>query len=94
MKSLVQRILMICACVLACVPVCVMRAQGVKTPVTPAEVFALNDQSSEMRGLIERYAADLRDVRHIYTQRYSQARLVRLREFYKSWLTVPPTQKF
>ncbi len=82
------------ACVIASVPLSVLRAQTPTAPVSSLEMSALNDQSSEMRGLIERYTADLRDLNHIYAQRYAQARVAKLRGFYQSWLTVLPTQKF
>ncbi len=82
------------ACVIASVPLSVLRAQTPTAPVSSLEMAALNDQSSEMRGLIERYTADLRDLNHIYPQRYAQARVAKLRGFYQSWLTVLPAQKF
>ena len=82
------------ACVIASVPLSGLRAQTPTAPVSSLEMAALNDQSSEMRGLIERYTADLRDLNHIYAQRYAQARVAKLRGFYQSWLTVLPAQKF
>lgn len=69
-------------------------AQSVALPVTAAERTAIDDQNSEMRGLIERYTADLRDLHHVYTQRYSTARRDKLREFYRSWLALLPTLPF
>ncbi len=61
------------------------RACGDDPPADSIDLTDLNSQSSEMRGLIERYSVDRASLNRFHTVAFSPARFARLKQFCSQW---------